>query len=330
MVIPVIHCFNDRYVPPAGVAFLSMLEHANPKHDYRLYVMHTDITSEHQSALTEIVRRFPNATLEFMDMKGAEVAASFRRLGVQGHYSAEVLYKLFIPSRFPQYDKVIVTDVDVLYRGDVSEEFVRFDVNSSDYVAGVGGEMGEQHFKRKDREYAASFNAEERERLFCVGGGYLFYNLAKMRADGIEEKFADCLKKEAHRLRQAEQDVINLCCWPHIRRMRRGVMACTFLWQITTEEEKKKLQPELDNAVQVHFASASKPWNDSSCLFLEEWFSYLMRTPFLREVLHGGFDYTGKWVGTLFGIPVLRRKVTTVRTTMRLFGLLPLREKRIG
>ncbi len=55
-----------------------------------------------------------------------------------------------------------------------------------------------------------------------------------------------------------------------------------------------------------------------------------MRTPFLREVFHGGFDYTGKWAGTLFGIPLLRRKVTTARTTMRLFGILPLRERHIG
>lgn len=47
-IIPVLHCFNDAYVIPAAVSFYSMLEHADASREYRLYVLHSDISEEHR------------------------------------------------------------------------------------------------------------------------------------------------------------------------------------------------------------------------------------------------------------------------------------------
>ena len=60
------HCFDDRYAAPAAVAFLSMLEHGSPDYFYALYVVHSDISNEHQKMLQEIVGRFGNASLDFI------------------------------------------------------------------------------------------------------------------------------------------------------------------------------------------------------------------------------------------------------------------------
>ena len=83
-VIPVMHCFDDRYAAPAAVAFLSMLEHVSPSFTYALHVVHEDISREHQRMLHEVVDRFPNATLEF-HASPKSMGELFDSLSTRGH-----------------------------------------------------------------------------------------------------------------------------------------------------------------------------------------------------------------------------------------------------
>jgi len=57
-IVPIMHCFDDNYVIPASVSFLSMLENANPRYFYKLYVLHTDISEKNQNTLNSIVSKF--------------------------------------------------------------------------------------------------------------------------------------------------------------------------------------------------------------------------------------------------------------------------------
>ena len=102
--------FNDNYAIPGGVAVLSLLKNANPKYFYNLFILHNDITAEHQEKLKDIVSRFANADLKFMDMnnKYGEFVPDLK-------YPKEILYKLCLPSIFKDCDQLIVTDVDVLF-----------------------------------------------------------------------------------------------------------------------------------------------------------------------------------------------------------------------
>ena len=128
-IIPIMHCFNDNYVIPASVSFLSMLENANSSYFYKLFVLHTDISKAHQNALHSIVSRFDNAELEFVDMND-RFKELFDKIRTKGHYAKEMLYKLLAPEIFPNYEYIIITDVDVVFCGDIAEVY---------YVCGGGG-----------------------------------------------------------------------------------------------------------------------------------------------------------------------------------------------
>jgi len=129
-------------------------------------------------------------------------------------------YKLLTPSLFPQYDKILLTDVDVVFRGDISRDFMTFDIDSQYYVAGVGyndiPSPSLQKFLNRAQAYQLAFGPENVKK-FLIGAGYLIFNLTKMRKDNIEEKFTRCLQENIKRLGQPEQDVINLCCAPYIK-----------------------------------------------------------------------------------------------------------------
>ena len=51
----------------------------------------------------------------------------------KGHYSKEIYYKFLAPSLFPQYEKMIITDVDVVYTGDISVQYINY-LKNDEYV----------------------------------------------------------------------------------------------------------------------------------------------------------------------------------------------------
>lgn len=292
-VIPVMHCFDSNYVIPAGVAFYSMLANASRKYTYKLYVLHTDITDDDQARLHKTISCFDSASLEFINM-GNKFEDLFRETASKGHYSKEMFYKFLAPSIFKQYEKVMIADVDVVYLGDISENFVAFDVRDDYYFAGakgcvLKGSWVEQSIER----YSEAFSGEEIAKL-VTGAGYYIFNVSKMRSDRCEEKFIAHAAKNSHRLLQPEQDVINLICYPKIKILPVNTVVCSYVFDLYKSESDFNSDREysaaevgfaMNNPIQLHYAGGIKPWNNLSSTKSEVWFEYLARTPFLKEYL---------------------------------------------
>lgn len=290
-IVPIMHCFDDNYVIPASVSFLSMLENANPRYFYKLYVLHTDISEKNQNTLNSIVSKFNNADLQFIDMNN-KFNDEFDVIKTKAHYSKEILYKLLAPTIFPQYEQIIITDVDVVFCGDIAEIYDegQFD----EYIAGIAYHNVLENFMRNT--YEAQFSSEEIRKLL-IGAGLLCVNLKKMREDGMEAKCVAYLEQNLHRLKQPEQDVLNLVCYPKIKLLPERFMVCTYLYDVIENNEffgneitlgkqdKVWIKEALSKVIQLHYAGAQKPWNTPTCTKSDVWFSYLLKTPFFYEVM---------------------------------------------
>ncbi len=290
-IVPIMHCFDDNYVIPASVSFLSMLENANPRYFYKLYVLHTDISEKNQNTLNSIVSKFNNADLQFIDMNN-KFNDEFDVMKTKAHYSKEILYKLLAPTIFPQYEQIIITDVDVVFCGDIAEIYDegQFD----EYIAGIAYHNVLENFMRNT--YEAQFSSEEIRKLL-IGAGLLCVNLKKMREDGMEAKCVAYLEQNLHRLKQPEQDVLNLVCYPKIKLLPERFMVCTYLYNMIENNEffgneitlgkqdKVWIKEALSKVIQLHYAGAQKPWNTPTCTKSDVWFSYLLKTPFFYEVM---------------------------------------------
>ena len=293
LTIPILTCFDDRFVIPAGVAFHSLAEHADPAHRYLIYVLHSDIGAHQQQRLRDALSSFDNIELSFMDMKG-RLQDLFDETRIKSHYSKEMFYKLLAPSIFPQHEKMLITDVDVIFPGDVSRDYLAFDVASEFYLAGspslVRRDSWVDQFRRN---YEKAFTPEEIGRL-RIGAGYYVANLARMRDDGIEERFLQFARSNAHRLVQPEQDTLNLVCHPRIQLLPADSMVCTYCYDFYRDERDcgeditygaEEVKHALAHPVQLHFAGVAKPWNRPGSTGSERWFEALARTPFLRDHL---------------------------------------------
>ena len=289
--IPIMFCFDNNYVIPAGVAFYSLLENANKKYHYKFFVLHSDITQENQEKLKESIQEFGELVdITFIDMEH-RFQDLWDSISITGHFSKEVMYKVLVASIFPQYDKIITSDVDVVFLDDISESYTSFNTDDDIYIAGtkmVGKMSWYMSFYEKD------FTKEEIKKLGSFCGGYLIFNLKKIRLDEMENKFIECFKENGKRINQMEQDILNLCCYPKIKHLPLKYVACSYLWDIYKDEQdlltdanysKEEILDAMNNTVQLHYATSIKPWNKLDCTKSEEWFKYLVKTPFLKQYL---------------------------------------------
>ena len=289
--IPLMFCFDNNYVIPAAVAFYSLLEHANREYYYKLYILHTDISLRNQEKLKENVKEFSDfSELIFVDMEN-KFKDLWVTISTKGHFSKEVMYKILVANIFPIYDKIIVSDVDVVFLNDISESFFEIDASEDYYLAGtkIIGKM-----KWYMDQYLQWFSKEEVEKLSGFCGGYIVFNLKKLREDHMEEKFIRCFETEGHRINQMEQDVLNLCCYPKTKKLPLKYVACSYMWdEYKTEKDKEtdiyytkeEIEDAMNNTVQLHYATSTKPWKNVNCTKSEVWFKYLIKTNFLREYL---------------------------------------------
>jgi lipopolysaccharide biosynthesis glycosyltransferase len=289
--IPVMFSFDNNYVIPAAVAFYSMLEHANRKFHYKLYVLHSDISIDNQSKLKETIKRFSRfSSLEFIDMAN-KLEDIWQTIKVKGHFSKETASKVLASSFFPQYDKIVTSDVDVVFLGDISESYINFNVNEDYYLAGVkpvGKVLGYMD------NYQSDFTDKEIKKLSSFCGGYIVFNLKKLREDKMEQKFIKCFKDNAHRLNQMEQDVLTLTCSPNIKYLPLNYVTCSYVWDYYTQDQdfdndinfsRQELKDAMSHPIQLHYATSIKPWKNVDSTKSEEWFKYVVKTPFLNSFL---------------------------------------------
>jgi lipopolysaccharide biosynthesis glycosyltransferase len=285
--IPVFFTFDRNYVVAAQVAIYSLLKYAAKQYRYELYVLHTELTRKHYRQLSRITNKFPNAALHFMDMSSYSDSEEVARLGVKAHFSKEIYYKLVAAELFPAYDRIICTDVDVVFLGDIAPSFFMHP-DEFFYFAGVGQVIENARMNT----YQQQFTDEEREKLKKeFGAGYMLLNLKAIREHNMQQQLTDFYKANYARLYLPEQDCIILCCYPHTFHLPITYCVTTDYYKakreslvLYQENEALPREPEramslfeeaLAHPIQLHYVGMHKPWNSFGTTKQRVWFSLL-------------------------------------------------------
>lgn len=111
-----------------------------------------------------------------------------------------------------------------------------------------------------------------------------------MRENKIEQKFLACAYENAQKLKQAEQDVLNLVLQPKVAWLPLKTMLCTYVYKAYEDradlvKKNAVLKNALENPVQIHYATHIKPWNTPTSKMSHLWFYYLAQTPFFKPFM---------------------------------------------
>ena len=121
--IPVFFAIDDGYAKFLAVALKSATANCNKKRNFRAIVLYENLTDENASKLKSL--ETDNFKIELTPMKANFDALDDRmsnRLRCD-FFTLTIYFRLFIPAMYPQYDKGIYIDSDIVVSGDLSELF---------------------------------------------------------------------------------------------------------------------------------------------------------------------------------------------------------------
>lgn len=268
--IPLFFTFDEHYVVPALVAFHSLLAHADRQYRYRLHVLHPGISDRARRRIASVVGRFDHGEVVFHDtsMYDAELASC----GGKSHFSKEIYFKLCAPTLFPECDRIICSDVDVVFTGDVSKAYFAYP-DEDFYYAGVDTILPTNRLP-----LYASFDKEEQHwlaREICAN--FLLLNLKALRRDDMQRRMTEYYKANYARLPFPEQDCMAICARGQVRplSMRYGVSNVYYRVNADTTPfyahclclpaddaaRRAEFKAALADPIQLHYIGAEKPWN---------------------------------------------------------------------
>ena len=261
--IPIFFSTDDNYIPYLDVAIASLIENASPAYSYRIIVLHTGLKQENMDMVLR--RERAGVAIEFVNIT-MQIDAIKSRFRDVYHFSVVTYYRLFIASLFPQYDKIVYLDCDLVVLGDVSE---LYHTELGENIVGAAPEQFVQS-TREFRLYADRALGLDPDDY--VNAGVLVIDLAKFCEYGIEEQFVQMITAHDFDLLDPDQAYLNYLCRGRIKMLPNG-------WN----KEPMSLPCEGKKNI-VHYALYKKPWQYDDVIDGAYFWHYANRSPF-REVI---------------------------------------------
>ena len=261
--IPIFFSTDDNYVPYLDVAIRSLIENASKTFEYRIIVLNTGLNEDNVRKVKRNER--DGFKIDFIDIS-EEVENIKSRFKNVYHFSVVTYYRLFIASLFPQYDKVVYLDCDLVVLGDVSE---LYHTELGNNILGAAPEQFVQNTK-EFRLYAEKALGVDPDGY--VNAGVLLMNLKEFRRCNIEERFVKLITEYDFDLLDPDQAYLNYLCLGRIHVLPNGwnkepmPLAC---------EGKKNI---------VHYALYKKPWQYDDVMDGEYFWHYAKQSPFYDEI----------------------------------------------
>ena len=275
--IPIIFSTDDNYIPYLDVAVASLISNASKKYNYRIIILNTGLNPENIAKVKANER--DSFKIDFIDISNhlKNIKSHFKDVY---HFSIVTYYRLFIASLFPQYDKVIYLDCDLVVLGDISKLYY---TPIGDNILGAAPEQFVQN-TAEFRSYASialGVNPDD-----YVNAGVLLINLKEFRKNNIEEKFTEMITKYNFDLLDPDQAYLNYLCQDKIYMLPNG-------WN----KEPMPLPCEGEKNI-VHYALYKKPWQYDDVMYGEYFWHYAKNSPFYQQILNNkasfGIEETAK------------------------------------
>ncbi len=262
--IPVFFSTDDNYIPYLDVAITSLIENASTAYQYRIIILNTGPSSDGIAKIKQNER--PGFIIDFIDIsKNVEnIKSRFKNVY---HFSVVTYYRLFIASLFPQYDKILYLDCDLVVLGDISE---LYHIDLGENILGAAPEQFVRSTE-KFRRYAKEALGLDPDRY--VNAGVLVINLAEFRKNKIEEQFVHLITEYDFDLLDPDQAYLNYLC-------------CNKIYEIANGWNKEPMDFPCNGKKNiVHYALYKKPWQYDDVMDGEYFWQYAERSPFYTEIL---------------------------------------------
>lgn len=265
--IPIFFAIDDSYAPFAAVALNSAIRNSSKNRSYRAIILYQELSDENRSRLCSLATE--NFSIECLPMQSKMDSITDRmsnRLRCD-YFTLTIYFRLFIPVMFPQYDKGIYIDSDVVLLGDLAE---LFDIDTGDNLIGACSDRSVV-----DVPQLANYmeNAVGVDKYEYINSGVLLMNLKKLREVQLDVRFLELLNTYHFDCIAPDQDYINAMCNGKIHYLDE-------CWDAMPNDQK----PPLENAKLIHYNLFSKPWCYDNIQYGEYFWEYAATSGYSDEI----------------------------------------------
>ncbi|RVZ61203.1 glycosyltransferase family 8 protein [Helicobacter pylori] len=284
---------------------------------YQIHCLVEGLSLENIAKLEETIAPFSAfSSIEFLDISNEEleprhnyrkldplIASEIKKLYLklnafsQKRFSKMIMCRFFFASLFPQYDKMIMFDVDTLFVDDMSESFfiplethyfgavrekdlIAMDKNSAKDLY----ELRQMHAKTIGVADAFAFpNLEEAQILFdnYFNCGFLALNLKLWREENLENQLIGFFLLKNEKLLFNDQDALCFVC-------RGRILELPYSYNAHPSFLDTPSFPSIKEACMLHFWG-DKPWKLLSVIGAKKWHEILIQTPFKDAYFNAPF-----------------------------------------
>lgn len=265
--IPVFFTIDDAYAPCLAVALNSAIKNADKSRSYRAIVLHQGLNKENIEKLQALST--DNFKIDITPMQNNFEALDDRmsnRLRCD-YFTLTIYFRLFIPTMFPQYDKGVYIDSDVVLTDDIAN---LFDTDIGDNLIGACNDLS---IADTPPLVAYTENAIGVKKHEYINSGVLLMNLKKMREEHFEEHFLTLLNTYHFDTIAPDQDYLNAICNGKIYYLDEK-------WDAMPNDQK----PPLEKTFLIHYNLFSKPWCYDNIQYEDEFWYYAQDSGYIDEI----------------------------------------------
>ncbi len=264
-VIPIFFAVDDGYIPFLAVALQSLIENSSKNYYYSIKILYTNIEEENKQKISKYKKE--NVNIEFVDLN-YYIKKVKDKLYTRDYYTKTTYFRLFIPNLYPQYDKAIYLDSDIVVLGDIAE---LYNVNMGNNLIAAAPDDVIQTTK-VFQEYAEKVVGVADYRNY-FNAGILLMNLDEFRKFNFQEKFLYLLETIKFTVAQ-DQDYLNRLCKGKVKIIDKAWDRMPIAIDDMKEEDIKV----------IHYNLAYKPWHFENVLYKAYFWKYAQKTEYYKQI----------------------------------------------
>ena len=276
--IPIFFTIDDTYAPFVTVAIKSIIENASKEYNYRIVILYQDLTIENMNRISKISNE--KFKIDFIYMKDEfklitnRIENCYVRLD---YFTLTIFFRLLIPDMFPEYDKGIYIDSDVVVPGDISE---LYNTELGNNLLGVCNDISILNIKTFT-DYVENAVGVSKYKYF--NSGVLLMNLKELRDRGFSNKFFELLDKYHFDCVAPDQDYLNAIC-------KDRVVYLDEAWDAMPAEGRELIK----NPKIIHYNLNDKPWQYDNIQYEEYFWKYAKMTDLYDEIVKFKNNYSNE------------------------------------
>ena len=269
-IIPIFFASDKNYVPYLTVAIKSLVDHASKNNIYKIYILSADLTDYDIPEIRSYISN--NIMIDVVNVN-EKIASIKDKVALRDYYSVSIYFRLFIPSLFPEFNKAIYLDSDVVLNRDIADLYSEF--IGDNYLGAV---LDEVIWSSEDFTFYARNSLGVTEKQY-FNSGVLIMNLKKFRDNDIENHFYSWVNDQKLATVAPDQDYLNCVCHNKVKVLAPG-------WN-------KMPMSDLDESklYLIHYNMFMKPWRYENVKFDKFFWETAKTTSLYNSLLQERANY---------------------------------------